>query len=267
LKLHLFCHKILGTMSQSRRSRTASQAEANNDVPVVGTGTGPNEDAALTSLATAEDVEESFFDANEDDDDESSFDELVGALRAIQRNGVNNNDEEIQINEDYSVNGTSDIDNNINNYNGNDEEDSVIVDEPNDGRNNQINIRSIRRNIVSDNTNKSYSGDINHLLNWVLREQRSWLTDHGITVLQPIYEQRNGESDAEFKKRKLEAITDLIEHSFTNPILNLSAITPSRYMHYMIHVVVNTRARHSTIFIDFTIEGVFRQYSRQSWAI
>jgi hypothetical protein len=228
IKTSYLVHKNLGTMSASSTANTetvVSLAAPNNEFPNLGISTEPhvgNEDAALES------ANGSFYDANdEDDDDESSIEELMDALIEIQQQVDNNN-----------------VNNNITNNNNNNNNGDNVVNAASPGRRprrNHIDIDSVRRNIVSDNTNKSYNSDLTHLLDWIYARQTSWLTEHGVEILQPIFEQREGESMAVHRKRKVAEITNLIENSFTHPILHLHLVTPSRYMHYLIHDVPNTR--------------------------
>jgi hypothetical protein len=211
--------------SDASTETVVSLAAGNNQFPIIGIG---NETHVEDEGAAEASTEGSFYDANdEDDDDESSIEQLMDALIEIQQQVDNNN-----------------VNNNVgnnNNDNNNDVDVNVNESPARRRRNNNINIDTVRRNIVSDNTNKSYNSDLTHLLDWIYARQSSWLTQHGMEILRPIFEQREGESMAVHRKRKVAEVTNLIENSFTNPILHLHLVTPSRYMHYLIHDVPNTR--------------------------
>jgi hypothetical protein len=101
-------------------------------------------------------------------------------------------------------------------------------------RNENITIETIRDSIVSNNTNKSYNGDLVHFLSWVYTNENNWLTDHGRTGLADIIVRREDESKRQFRIRRLLQAKALLRDSFDHPIIRLGSITAPRYLDYLL---------------------------------
>jgi hypothetical protein len=109
---------------------------------------------------------------------------------------------------------------------------------------NEVNMDLIRDGIVAAGTHKAYIGDISNFLQWVIREQNDWLTEYGRMELGDIFVQREGENERMYRTRKLIRFKSLLRDSFDDNIINIDAITPSKYMGYIMSLKGRGANRH-----------------------
>lgn len=99
-----------------------------------------------------------------------------------------------------------------------------------------ITLDSCRDQIVSSRTFKSYLGDIFHLLKWVEQNENGWLTEHGRNQLAVISTRREDENLRSYRTRKSIAMKSLLRDAFVTNVVRIAAITPSRYMDYILSI-------------------------------
>jgi hypothetical protein len=96
-----------------------------------------------------------------------------------------------------------------------------------------LTLATLRDNIVSENTNKAYVGDIAYLLCWILKKEPAWLTEYGLEKLSFIFLQQEKETGRKFRSRQLIEIKKILREANTNPVVHLSAISATRFMEYI----------------------------------
>jgi hypothetical protein len=103
-------------------------------------------------------------------------------------------------------------------------------------RNNDVTVETCRDNIISENTLKTYVGDLIHLFKWAIPTHPNWFTQYGRRSVDEAFLQREGERNFDFRARRLNSMILLIRNAGTNPILHMTRVYASDYMHYLVKV-------------------------------
>ena len=107
----------------------------------------------------------------------------------------------------------------------------VPVQEPHQ---NVLTIEALRDGIIASKTYKSYLGDISALLQWALKNQNDWVTTYGNTKLAEVYVWKEDEGPRLYKTRTLIELKVLLRDAYDNNIIHLDAISPARYMDFVL---------------------------------
>lgn len=126
--------------------------------------------------------------------------------------------------------------------------ESADIEEDEASQNNDfvVTIANIRDGIISNKTSQSYLGDITHFLKWVISNEADWLTDYGKTALADVFVQREDETPRVFRARSVLQLKNLLRDSFDTNIVHIDAITPTRYMDYILTLTGRGGNRHLT---------------------
>ena len=82
--------------------------------------------------------------------------------------------------------------------------------------------------------NASYLSDILNFLQWVIANEKDWLTEYGSTHLDVILQEVDNEGVRAYHGRCINSLKGLLRESFVRPIVQIHCVTPSRYMEYII---------------------------------
>jgi hypothetical protein len=113
-----------------------------------------------------------------------------------------------------------------------------------DNDNNVVTIDTIRDSIVSERTNRSYVGDLTAFLKWVVHNENGWLTEHGRTRLAEAEVRREDETLRHHRTRKIIEMKALLRDSFDHPVVQVSEITASRYMDFVLSITGKGNIRY-----------------------
>jgi hypothetical protein len=134
-----------------------------------------------------------------------------------------------------------DADNNNANNNNNineDEENDNNIDVNNNHNDNQeplVTLDTVRDNIISRNTKRSYTSDLLQFLRWVQINAIDWLTEYGNAQLSEILVRREEESARQHRARMMITFSNLLRKSPTQPIIHIDrhSLSSSRTEWYL----------------------------------
>ena len=100
--------------------------------------------------------------------------------------------------------------------------------------NNDALIQTIRDNIISPNTHKTYLRDLLQLLRWVQINENDWLTEHGNNCLTTIIVRVENETDQQYRTRSTTKFEALLRESSTHAVAHLDRIDPETYVKFIL---------------------------------
>lgn len=96
-----------------------------------------------------------------------------------------------------------------------------------------LTVQTLRDNIVSPQTLRIYTSDLQHFLRWLQLNENRWLTPHGNRRIADIVVQQEAENDRVYKTRVTREFANLLRNSPTEPLVYLNRIAPPRFMQYL----------------------------------
>lgn len=125
-------------------------------------------------------------------------------------------------------------------------DDDLIIAQEAPNNNFVVTIAALRDGIISDKTYQTYLGDISLLLQWAMTNQNDWVTAYGNTRLADIFVCRENETPRVYKTRLLLQLKALLRDAYDHKVIHLDAITPARYMDYILTLTGRNGNRHLT---------------------
>jgi hypothetical protein len=102
--------------------------------------------------------------------------------------------------------------------------------------NNEVTLDILRDQIVAKRTFMSYMGDIFRFLKWIEEHENQWLTAYGRSGLASLSVRCEGEQLRSYRTRKTLELKKILRNAYEHPILHIDAITPQKYMEYIMSI-------------------------------